>query len=215
MAGPACSEQDRNEIKIKNSLQSLHNQNYPGVRHAIRRHCLSSPYSADDIQGWLVRQNRLLLEHAEGTRIGDVRSHVYEDAVSIDFSFTWESQTPHQKDFTFKALFCDLPAHRDRFSDLDLFTAWKKAIRKHELAPRNKLAEVYKYYRVHMLLNPFWHVFRLVNGHTSTDFITLWESLQDDIPKDPMDVQRELPLSRYQGDRPDASARGVAPQVYF
>jgi hypothetical protein len=101
----------------------------------------------------------LLLEHAEGTLIADARSHVYKVAASIDFSFTWESQTPHQKALIFTALFCDLPAHRDRFSDLDhkaanlliqqefstAFTTWKKAFRKHELTPRNKLAEVYKY----------------------------------------------------------------------
>ncbi|KAJ7853260.1 hypothetical protein B0H13DRAFT_2359116 [Mycena leptocephala] len=55
-----------------------------------------------------------------------------------------------------------------------------------------------------MLLDTFWHVFRLVDGHPSADFIMLWESLHDDIPKDPMDEQHELPLSRYQGDRPDA-----------
>jgi hypothetical protein len=66
-----------------------------------------------------------------------------------------------------------------------------------------------------MLLDTFWHVFHLVDGHPSADFIMLWESLHDDIPKDPMDEQHELPLSRYQGDRPDASAREQLPKHIF
>jgi hypothetical protein len=52
-----------------------------------------------------------------------------------------------------------------------------------------------------MLLDPFWHVFCLVDGCPSADFITLWESLRDNIPKYPMDVQHKLPLSGYQENR--------------
>ncbi|KAJ7715844.1 hypothetical protein B0H16DRAFT_1700340 [Mycena metata] len=170
----------------------------------------SAPLKSD---GWLglLKQNRLLETHMRTTRAGEMLNHVYEVIASIDFIVRWNELDDPDKTRFYEALFAEQDDNRAAFEDLDAgqrhslitstykkgFSSWKKACRKQDITPRNRMSKLYHGLGPHMVLEPLWCTYLLHEDRTSTFFAGILESLLTDIPSDPDNDELSITINRY------------------
>ncbi|KAJ7219538.1 hypothetical protein GGX14DRAFT_592631 [Mycena pura] len=130
---------------------------------------------------WATKRHVALEQHNLTSKTAAFVHHVVQTLAAIEFSMIWEEQGKKWKSASLAKLY-----HAEH-GDADGLETWKLKFGKTTTA-RNKLAELYRKFGPHVLLDPQWSTHSLHPNHRSETYTAVTElRLFVDMPKEPED----------------------------